>query len=101
MIARGKGFLIAQQQEDGSWIETTRPPGNVSYAQRISTTGWATLALLATRESSAGAGRRFETVTRPSWLVTRLEIGPAASTSNGCATLFPARSSSSVPTTRR
>ncbi len=54
MIARGNGFLIAQQQEDGSWIETTRPPGNVSYAQRISTTGWATLALLATRESSVG-----------------------------------------------
>ena len=34
-------------------------------------------------------------------LVTRREIGPATSTSNGCATLFPARSSSSVPTTRR
>ncbi len=56
MIARGKGFLIAQQQDDGSWIETTRPPGNVSYAQRISTTGWAALALLATREPSAREG---------------------------------------------
>ena len=56
MIARGQGFLIAQQQEDGSWIETTRPSGNVSYAQRISTTGWATLALLATREPSARDG---------------------------------------------
>jgi Squalene-hopene cyclase C-terminal domain len=55
MIARGQGFLIAQQQDDGSWIETTRPPGNVSYAQRISTTGWATLALLATREPSTRA----------------------------------------------
>jgi Squalene-hopene cyclase C-terminal domain len=52
MIALGRTFLVTQQQEDGSWIETTRPPGNVSYAQRISTTGWATLAILATRELS-------------------------------------------------
>jgi Squalene-hopene cyclase C-terminal domain len=50
MTARGRAFLVAQQQQDGSWIETTRPSGNVSYAQRISTTGWATLALLATRD---------------------------------------------------
>jgi hypothetical protein len=49
MIARGRAFLIARQHEDGSWTETTRPPGGDSYAQRISTTGWATLALLATR----------------------------------------------------
>jgi hypothetical protein len=51
MIARGRAFLIAGQREDGSWAETTRPPGGTSYAQRISTTGWATLALLATREA--------------------------------------------------
>jgi len=50
MIARGRAFLIAEQLNDGSWVETTRPPGNVSYAQRISTCGWATMALLATRE---------------------------------------------------
>jgi hypothetical protein len=56
MIVRGKGFLIAEQHADGSWVETTRPPGNISYAQRISTTGWATLALLATRETSASEG---------------------------------------------
>jgi hypothetical protein len=49
MIARGRAFLIARQREDGSWPETTRPAGGTSYAQRISTTGWATLALLATR----------------------------------------------------
>ena len=52
MIARGRSYLVAQQNEDGSWAETTRPAGNVSYAQRISTTGWATLALLATLEAS-------------------------------------------------
>jgi Squalene-hopene cyclase C-terminal domain len=52
LTTRGRSFLIAQQQEDGSWIETTRPSGNVSYAQRISTTGWVTLALLATGKPS-------------------------------------------------
>jgi hypothetical protein len=56
MIARGRAFLIAQQNEDGSWTETTRPPGNVSYAQRISTTGWATLALLGTSAVSRRPG---------------------------------------------
>ncbi len=47
---RGRDFLLANQEPDGSWIETTRPAGNLSYAQRLSTTGWATLALLATGE---------------------------------------------------
>lgn len=48
-IQRGRKFLIKEQQPDGSWPETTRPSGGESYAQRLSTTGWATLALLATR----------------------------------------------------
>lgn len=46
-IAKGKAFIESQQQDDGSWPETTRPAGQISYAQRISTTGWALLALLA------------------------------------------------------
>ena len=46
MIARGRAYLIATQQDDGSWTETTRPAGAESYAQRLSTAGWATLALL-------------------------------------------------------
>ena len=50
MIQRGREFLVAQQLADGSWPATTRPPGGDSYAQRVSTTGWATLALLATRK---------------------------------------------------
>jgi len=49
-IHRGRTFLAAQQDADGGWPATTRPPGGESYAQRVSTTGWATLALLATRE---------------------------------------------------
>jgi hypothetical protein len=48
-IQRGRRFLAATQQSDGSWPATTRPSGGESYAQKISTTGWATLALLATR----------------------------------------------------
>ena len=46
LILRGRSHLIDVQQEDGSWTETTRPPGQESYAQRLSTSGWATLALL-------------------------------------------------------
>jgi hypothetical protein len=48
MRQRGRSFLLLRQQEDGSWVETTRPSGGESYAQRLSTTGWAALALLAT-----------------------------------------------------
>ena len=48
-IARGRKFLFAEQLDDGSWRETTRPSGARSYAQRLSTTAWAMLALLATR----------------------------------------------------
>jgi hypothetical protein len=49
LIERGRGYLVARQLDDGSWPATTRPPGVDSYAQRLSTSGWATLALLATR----------------------------------------------------
>ena len=49
MVAGGRAFLLEEQLGDGSWLETTRPAGQQSYAQYISTTGWATLALLATR----------------------------------------------------
>lgn len=50
MIRRGRAFLLAQQNTDGSWPPTTRPSGGDSYAQMMSTTGWATLALLETKE---------------------------------------------------
>ncbi len=47
-ISDGRGFLLDTQFADGGWIETTRPSGSQSYAEHISTTGWATLALLRT-----------------------------------------------------
>ncbi len=49
-IARGRDFLLSTQEPGGGWPETTRPSGSESYAQHISTTAWATLALLATGE---------------------------------------------------
>lgn len=47
---RGRAYLLRTQREDGSWPETTRPAGEESYAERLSTSGWATRALLATRK---------------------------------------------------
>jgi hypothetical protein len=47
-VRRGRDFLIRQQQATGGWPETTRPSGAQSYAEHISTSGWATLALLTT-----------------------------------------------------
>jgi squalene cyclase len=52
-IRRGRSALIASQLLDGSWSETTRPAGSESYAQKVSTTAWATLALLATGDRQA------------------------------------------------
>lgn len=50
-VRRGRTFLVASQNVDGSWAETTRPPGGESYAQRISTTSWAAMALTVTEPS--------------------------------------------------
>ena len=40
--------IVRQQEPDGGWVETTRPSGQ-DYAQRISTSAWALLALFETR----------------------------------------------------
>jgi len=48
LLRRGRAFLVATQEPAGGWPETTRPAGGTSYAQHISTSAWATLALLAT-----------------------------------------------------
>jgi hypothetical protein len=57
MRSQGRSFLIAQQREDGSWTETTRPAGDVSYAQRIATSGWALLALLESQDAAKSSAR--------------------------------------------
>ncbi len=52
MVQQGRAFLVRSQREAGDWPETTRPAGGESYAQRISTTAWATLALLETGKTA-------------------------------------------------
>jgi hypothetical protein len=47
-IQRGREFLVRTQDAAGAWPETTRPSGGISYAERISTAGWVTYALLIT-----------------------------------------------------
>jgi hypothetical protein len=51
-IERGRAFLLASQEPDGGWPETTRPTGGESYSQRISTTAWALIALLETQPAT-------------------------------------------------
>lgn len=45
---RGRQWLIANQLAPGGWPTTTRPSGGSSYAQHMSTTAWAAMALFAT-----------------------------------------------------
>ncbi len=55
LIEQGRTYLLQTQLSAGGWPETTRPPGGQSYAQHISTSSWATLALLL-----SAAGEDFE-----------------------------------------
>jgi len=48
VLERGRAFLIRLQDGEGAWPETTRPAGGISYAERLSTAGWVTYALLMT-----------------------------------------------------
>jgi hypothetical protein len=50
VLSRGAEHLLRVQNADGSWNATTRPPGTESYAHCVSTTAWATQALLLVRE---------------------------------------------------
>ena len=49
MLFRSRVFLVLRLLTTGSWRETTRPAGSQSYAQRMSTAGWAAVALFETR----------------------------------------------------
>ena len=48
VVERARAFLIHLQDSEGAWPETTRPAGGISYAERLSTAGWVTYALLMT-----------------------------------------------------
>jgi hypothetical protein len=50
VVERGRAYLIGAQLPGGGWPGTTRPSGFQSYAQHISTSGWAVLALLETED---------------------------------------------------
>jgi len=58
LITRGRSYLVASQEPDGGWPATTRPRGADSYAQRISTTGWAAFALLNSSEPPRHEGTK-------------------------------------------
>lgn len=45
-LRKARQYLEREQLSTGAWPETTRPSGGTSYAHHISTTAWATLALL-------------------------------------------------------
>ena len=45
-LGKARAYLAAQQQPDGSWPETVRPGAKPNAALRLSTTGWALVALL-------------------------------------------------------
>jgi squalene cyclase len=47
-IVRGRAFLVSVQSEDGGW-PAERQSGGGTYARHISTSAWATLALLTTK----------------------------------------------------
>lgn len=101
LIRCGREFLIASQLPDGSWPETTRPPDGESYAQRLSTAGWALQALIATRD---GADQGADRTSNGRSSVRPASRGPTesnTSSSNGPRRLLPARSSSSAPTASR
>jgi len=58
-MKRARDYLVSTQLEPGGWPGTTRPAGGPSYAQQISTSAWALMALLAVPQQTAA--------NRPRW----------------------------------
>jgi hypothetical protein len=48
-IVKGRGFLVSVQSGDGGWPASRQSTTGETYARHISTSAWATLALLATK----------------------------------------------------
>jgi squalene cyclase len=48
-IVKGRGFLVSVQFEDGGWPAARQSTTGETYARHISTSAWATLALLTTK----------------------------------------------------
>ncbi|MGH9722411.1 MAG: prenyltransferase/squalene oxidase repeat-containing protein [Bryobacteraceae bacterium] len=63
-LSRGRAHLLEIQLEAGGWAGTTRPSGSNSYAQHISTTAWAILALLETVRPQDRAATNESTTSR-------------------------------------
>ena len=57
-LHKARAYLQEQQRPDGSWPATTRPTGGESYAQQLSTTAWAALALQSV-DQNATPGQKF------------------------------------------
>jgi hypothetical protein len=51
-IARARAWLLRTQLSKGGWPGTTRPAGGNSYAQHLSTSAWAAIALAVTEPAS-------------------------------------------------
>jgi squalene-hopene/tetraprenyl-beta-curcumene cyclase len=56
-IRRAREFLLSTQQDDGSWLVSTRNPNGKGFVTSYYGTGWATLGLLRTLPPMAVAGR--------------------------------------------
>jgi squalene cyclase len=48
-ISKARAFLISVQFEDGGWPSAVESTTGGTYARHMSTSAWATLALLATK----------------------------------------------------
>ena len=48
-ITKGRAFLISVQYEDGGWPSAVESSTGGTYARHMSTSAWATMALLTTK----------------------------------------------------
>lgn len=90
-LGRARKWLLANQLPNGAWRATTRPKGQESYAQQVSTTAWAVTALLPakyTAEQVPGMAEAPES--GPAKAVLRPK-NPAEKSKNGAERVAPKR----------